>query len=399
MTYSFDEHLQPVVNAMSQKAGKPLPIPEDHVVIPVHELQLVHIRDKFKEAIIFPEEFGLPALAQANIRGLIVPDVYHDLSLKLAVGIKLTSATRTVSPASAYFGPRFSRNIVPLLALNPRIVTIAKELASVIHIDPDGEVAKHCAAIIREAHENTCREKGEQMIVCLGLIQWGHSGSGDSVPAVVRVFGLDSEERRLQWLSKFVRVLFEAVLPCLMQNGVGFECHPQNCIARFDLNTKELLGFVIRDFGGLRVHRATLKASTGVDLDVHTGHSVIANDLEDVYTRSYHALIHNHLQQLIRILGLHYNGLGWKVVRNHLEELIPRDHGLYAAWLDPNRMTIPVKCFIKMQMAGMYRFHIQSPFPNLLHYQGTIPEHDRTANTDSSVRPPFQSRVLRYVEI
>lgn len=157
-------------------------------------------------------------------------------------------------------------------------------------------------------------------------------------------------------LHRFVRLFFEAFLPSVLENGVAFECHPQNTVARFDLKTQELLGFVIRDFGGLRVHIDTLKATTGVELDFLEGHSIIANDLDDVYTRIYHSAIHNHLQQLIRVLGLHYNGRGWEIVRNHLNELIPKDHPLYTAWLSPDRKTLPGKCFVRMRIQGMYRF-------------------------------------------
>jgi hypothetical protein len=147
----------------------------------------------------------------------------------------------------------------------------------------------------------------------------------------------------------------------MLQNGVAFECHPQNCVARFDVHTKELKGFIIRDFGGLRVHRETLLATTGVELDFLDGHSIIAADLDDVYTRMYHTVFHNHLQQLIRVLGLHYNGRGWKIVRDQLGRSIPPDHPLYKAWLCPDRTSLPGKCFLRMRMAGMYRFVSLSP--------------------------------------
>lgn len=135
---------------------------------------------------------------------MIVPDAYHELSLKLGVGLKLTSAVRTISPASAYLGPRFSKHVVPVLSMDPKIVTVAKELASVVHANPDGEIAKHCAAIIREAHENTSEERGERLIVCTALVENGHSGEDGHIPPVVRIFDLDTEEKRIDWLSKYV---------------------------------------------------------------------------------------------------------------------------------------------------------------------------------------------------
>ncbi len=49
----------------------------------------------------------------------------------------------------------------------------------------------------------------------------------------------------------------------MLQDGVAFEAHPQNAVARFSLAPPhELRGFIIRDFGGLRVHPPTLLASS-----------------------------------------------------------------------------------------------------------------------------------------
>lgn len=135
---------------------------------------------------------------------VIVPGVLHDISLKLGVGIKLTSAVRTISPESAYFGPRFSSTVVPILELDPEVVTVAKELASIVHDHSDGEIAKHCAVIIRECYENTSEERGERLIVCTSLVESGHAGEGGDIPPVIRVFGLDTEDKRVEWLDKYV---------------------------------------------------------------------------------------------------------------------------------------------------------------------------------------------------
>ncbi|KAJ7650717.1 IucC family-domain-containing protein [Roridomyces roridus] len=370
ITYDFETYIAPLVKAASARAGEQLVVPENFVAIPVHDLQVAHIQAKFPDAVIFPPIFQLPILGQQSIRSVIVPDAYHELSLKLGVGIKLTSAVRTISPASAYLGPRFSAQVVPALTMDRNIVTVARELASVVHSHPDGEIAKHCAAIIREAYENTSEERGERLIVCTSLVESGHAGEGGHIPAVIRVFELDTEEKRIAWLDKFIKMLFEAFLPPVLHNGVGFECHPQNCVARFDIKTKELLGFIIRDFGGLRVHRESLRASTGVELDFLEGHSIIAEDNDDVYERMYHTVMHNHLQQLIRVLGLHYSGVGWALVRKHLKAVIPAEHALYAAWLSPEKKTFPGKCFLRMRFQGMYRYHLHAPFPNLILYEG-----------------------------
>ncbi|KAI0300834.1 IucC family-domain-containing protein [Russula brevipes] len=376
ITGDFEALTRPILDAAMRNAGKPLGVPQGHIIMPIHELQVPHILEKFKEATAYPEEFSVPAHAQQSIRSVVLPDILPNTHLKLGVGIKLTSAVRTISPASVYVGPRFSTQVVPVLHFDPSLLTVARELASVGHVEPDGEIAKHCGAIVRECHENGSEARGERLIVCTSLVERGHAGTDGVTPSVVRVFKLDTDEERIRWLDEFVRLFFAAFLPPMMRDGVAFEAHPQNTVARFSLAAPhELRGFVIRDFGGLRVHPPTLLASTGVALDVLPGHSIVAETLDDVYTRMYHTVFHNHLQQLVRVLGLHYSGKGWEVIRVRLREAIPRGHALERAWLGEEAKTLAGKCFMRMRMVGAYRHHLHGPFPNLLHYTGADEEN------------------------
>ena len=68
ITYDFEEYVQPILDAMSRKAAHPLIVSDGYVGIPVHELQVTHIQDKFSEAVIYPAEFSLPLLAQQSAR-------------------------------------------------------------------------------------------------------------------------------------------------------------------------------------------------------------------------------------------------------------------------------------------------------------------------------------------
>jgi siderophore synthetase component len=155
-------------------------------------------------------------------RSVLVPDAYRDLHLKLGVGIKLTSAVRTISPESAYLGPRFSAKVVPVLALDPNVVTVAKELASVVHGHADGEIAKHCSAIIRESPESTSEERQERLIVCTALVESGHAGVDGHLPSVIRVFGLDNDDKRAFWFKKCVISRFMEPPLTLCQVCAGF---------------------------------------------------------------------------------------------------------------------------------------------------------------------------------
>ncbi|KAJ3805063.1 IucC family-domain-containing protein [Lentinula lateritia] len=440
ITYDFEELTEPLRRCAAEAAAAAasdqvqefltptgdMSIPPSHFVIPIHELQIPHIEEKFPEALIYPEQFKLPLQAQQSIRSVILPSFSPPsqlsfsspsspsvpLSLKLSVGIKLTSAIRTISPASAFLGPRFSKHVIPRItsAIDPSILTVAKELASVVSTHPDPEIAKFCAAIVREAHDVEYEANvGERLIVCTALVETGHSSSSDpALLRILRILPLPTKQTKLTFLTTYTTLLFRAFLPPAIHHGVAFEAHPQNCLARFDVATGDLLGFVIRDFGGIRVHEATLLSSLSPSSDsgdpddkltrfeseiALAGHSILAPSLEEVYTRLYHTLIHNHLQQLIRVLELHYDGTGWEVVRGCFGEVVGREERegrgrvLWEAWMGSdkeNRETVEGKCFMRMRMQGMYRFHLHGPFPNLLHYRGVGVEDDVTDSNDTN---------------
>jgi hypothetical protein len=82
------------------------------------------------------------------------------------------------------------------------LLTVARELASVSHVEPDSEIAKHCGAIVRECHENGSEARGERLIVCTSLVEHGHAGTDGVTSSVVRVFALDTEDKRIRWLDE-----------------------------------------------------------------------------------------------------------------------------------------------------------------------------------------------------
>jgi siderophore synthetase component len=136
---------------------------------------------------------------------------------------------------------------------------------------------------------------------------------------------------------------------------VVFEAHAQNLLVRFDKQTKAILGFVVRDLAGLRIYPPTLRQSIGVDFQFLPGHCVATETLEETFPKFYHTFIHTHLQRLIRVLDLHYNGIGWGLLRQHLKEVIPIGHALEKAWLDPSATQVPSKCLMKMRLQDSYR--------------------------------------------
>lgn len=68
ITYEFEKLTEPIIAAMAKAAGRPLSVRDGFVVVPVHQLQITHIEDKFPEAEIFPDEFSIPILGQQSVR-------------------------------------------------------------------------------------------------------------------------------------------------------------------------------------------------------------------------------------------------------------------------------------------------------------------------------------------
>jgi len=185
--------------------------------------------------------------------------------------------------------------------------------------------------------------------------------------------------------TRYIKLALEAFLPPCINNGVAFEAHGQNTLARFDLKTKKLAGFVIRDFGGIKAHQETLMKSCGVKLDVLPDSCVVAEELDEVYKLLYHTLIYGHLHRLIRVLGFHYDGRGWAMLRQHLNNIIPHNHPLQKAWL--LQREIPGKCLMQMKIDELYRDYIYRNIPNLILY-----EPRQTDQHDTSIKNRIMSR-------
>lgn len=196
----FEKLMQPLVKAMFETALD-TPDSNEYVLIPVHELQLPNINHYFGDVIVLPPNISFPAKALASLRSVVVGDALREFSLKLCLGMKVTSALRTITPFTTYFGPGFSKNVVPKLTVNHSILQIERELASTCYVHPDFNVAKHCSCVIREAFENTSVDRGEKVIVCAALVEKCQSPDS-KISLVEHVWALDSEAKKVEFLDR-----------------------------------------------------------------------------------------------------------------------------------------------------------------------------------------------------
>ncbi|RKP25579.1 IucC family-domain-containing protein, partial [Syncephalis pseudoplumigaleata] len=328
-----------------------------YVAVPAHPRQLPSIVTRFPQAKLLPGT--LPARAQASLR-TVVPVAHSHWAIKLCLGVKTTSALRTITPWTTHMGPGMLSLLDKLVADNADVLRVAKEVASAVIAHPDPDVAKHLSCIIREeAVQKTGAH--ELAVVCAALVERNAHG----VPFVVDALQLDTEARRVAFFARYAALYLKSFLTPAYKYGFAFEAHGQNTLARFDRRTGELLGFVVRDFGGVKGHQPTLKRTLNEELDVLPESCCIAHTLDEVHDLIYHTAIQCHLQSLIRALDLHYNGTGWQMVRDELCRVVPADSALYRFFTKPR---VELKCFVKMKMQGLYRDYVYLCVPNVLLY-------------------------------
>ena len=307
----------------------------DSADVPVHPGQLPALRKSFPGIEVTGE--ARAAWAQTSLR-TVCPDGLG-VHLKLALAVQTTSALRTISPQSVVNGPVLSALFT---ALAPPALHIVAELASAGAAHPDPEIAKHLACIVRADPERTF--PADRFVVCAALVERDDQGT----PLARRV-PLD--------FDRYVGLLLDAVVPMMRDHGVALEAHGQNTLARY--RDGVLVGFAVRDSGGVRVHRPTLRAS-GYTLHLAEGSAPDAPNLEEVWSKLHHCVIQHHLGELVRALELGREG--WSLVRRHVDRLLAGTPA-HAFWTAP---TAPHKCLLRMRLAGRYRDYLYRPAPNPL---------------------------------
>lgn len=155
---------------------------------------------------------------------------------------------------------------------------------------------------------------------------------------------------------RYVRVLFELVLPPLVQYGIGLEGHGQNLVARVCRQTGQIKGFAVRDFGGVRMHVPTLR-NHGVGFDsLPPGAATLTDNLQNVWSKVHHSLLQNHVGLLLGALGLESHG-GWGIALETLSAVLGPDKCSSGKRLFEyfTKDTMPFKCFLRMRMESKYR--------------------------------------------
>ena len=311
---------------------------------------------RIQSATLIPN-FERRSISQASIR-TVSPVPASDLTgfhLKLALAVCASGAWRTISCHSAYNGPRIT-SLAKFIA--PKCLVVLGEIASIGSNSTDEMVSKHIACILREDSEVLM--PNESIVVAQSLVE---RRCNDGMPLVRVIFDLDTEQKCIDFLVQYSELACAAFLPPMVQHGFGFESHGQNTLARFNRNTGHLIGFAIRDFGGVRIHREQFERTTQLQIDILPDSCIVTNDITEVYMKVFHCLIHNQMNRLVRALDLHYSRKGWTIVRKAVEKYVSVTSPAGNLWF---RETVPLKAFLKMKLVDQYRDYIYSETPNVL---------------------------------
>ncbi|KAI7828511.1 IucC family-domain-containing protein [Kickxella alabastrina] len=294
---------------------------QTQVVVPVHPLHLPAVRARFPFARVL--DFDADAEAQASLRTVSPKDLRASgLDIKLPLGVKTSSALRTISTYSAFLGPQLTPLLTPILAYS--------------NAPLDSDTAKYLACILRRNPQSLCAEN-ERAVVAAALTERLANGSS----AVCALWpNLETVSQKREFLRTYTGLLFDAFLPPLMTHAFALR----------HINRTHW------DFGGIMVHMPTFSRPLTHD----------SKSPEEAYGVAFHALVQCQIHRLVRALDLHYAGGGWQIVREEFARVVPRNVPLWQAWM---REEVPLKSFVTMKLGGLYRDYVYSTVPNILLYR------------------------------
>ncbi|MCY1058851.1 IucA/IucC family protein [Nannocystis sp. SCPEA4] len=301
----------------------PAPAP-GYVRLPVHALQLRRLPrllgslwgDRVRPVAVAP----LPARALLSLRTVAL--AAPALHLKLAVDIHTTSARRQVSPASVHNGPPIAALLRQIQAADPhtrRGLRVQPDLAAA-GLDPrHGAVAGQIGVVVRPDLAPLAREVARDPAPPPGHAPHDMSlktFSGEHVPEVIVCAALgerqpggdlllrelaaaypgDPRARLAAFFADYLDQLVPPLLRLLTAHGVALEAHLQNTLLVHAGGRPR--GFLVRDLGGVRLHRGRLVAG-GHTPALAADSFVITHELAEAQGKLMHTLVHAHLAAVI----------------------------------------------------------------------------------------------------
>ncbi|MGH3774068.1 MAG: IucA/IucC family protein [Pseudonocardiaceae bacterium] len=286
----------------------------DYELLPIHPWQLCRaLPDRYADALADGRVIVIPrarilARPLLSLRTLAPATDRRAPHLKTAVDIRLTTATRVISPATAHNGPMMSALLAEICrrehGFGGRFVSLA-ELASGSYRPAPGEpldAAASLAAIARESPERHVGE-GEVALPVAALAARSPRGGRplfadvlDELASVRRPARSDTAER---FLTSYCDCALPALFTLLSRWGVALEPHGQNAVVV--LRDGLPVSLLYRDFGGIRVSPARL-ARGGLHPPALIG-APPTEDEDELRAALFFPLVGTNLSQVVAALA------------------------------------------------------------------------------------------------
>lgn len=288
--------------------------PADYELLPVHPWQLDRaLGDRYADALADGRILVIPrsqirARPLLSLRTLAPATDRRAAHVKTAVDIRLTTATRVVSPATVQNGPVMSRLLAEICrredGFGGRFVGLA-ELASGSYRPAPGEppdAAASLAAIVRESPERHAAD-GEVALPAAALTARsplnGRPLLIDVLDELASTYRVSLSDTAACFLASYCECMLPALLALLSRWGVALEAHGQNVVVvvRGGLPVRVLY----RDFGGIRVSQARL-TRRGLHPPTLVG-ALPTEDEDELRAKLFFPLVSTNLSQVVAALA------------------------------------------------------------------------------------------------
>jgi len=294
--------------------------PADYDLLPVHPWQLHRVlQERYTDVlargrVIAIPQAGILARPLLSLRTLAPAANRRAAHLKTSVDIRLTTATRLVSPPTVHNGPIMSALLAQIWRHEGgfggrlgRLVGLSELAGGSYRADPgeSPEAAAGLAAIIRESPERHA-DDGEVALAVAALAARSPltgrpvlAEALDELASAHRCPGSDGGDTAMRFLAHYCDCTLPALVTLLSRWGVALEPHGQNAVVV--LRAGLPIRLLYRDFGSVRVSPARL-ARSGVRPPALIG-ALCTDDEDELRAALFFPLLDTNLGQLVGTLA------------------------------------------------------------------------------------------------
>ncbi|MBX6751017.1 MAG: IucA/IucC family siderophore biosynthesis protein [Micromonosporaceae bacterium] len=306
-----------------------------------------HERVRHEHPWLSTVEEEIPARPLLALRTLaVVDDPCHHV--KTSVDIQMTSAVRTVSPASIHNGHVLSPLMTAVRTRHPGLEMVPELAGGAVIVD--GEPSRRLAMIHRRM---PALAPGE---LALPLAALTAPSLATGAPIVLEIVAAGYHGDPLSFVEHVADVLLRPVVS-LLATGIALEAHGQNVLGVF--RGGRLVRLLYRDVGGVRVSARRLREH-GIEPPPLRG-DIPSDDPDVLRTKVFASAVSTLLGEMIAVLARHTEleaDRAWQRVAAVARTLDGPDVPLLFT------ESLPIKAMTAMRLADDATADLWCPVPN-----------------------------------